>query len=248
MNIYSHYIGICTNFNCHIELWKSNLPFWEALACSRQQFTRKMVNFLSCRFFNTVKVIWRISRFTGEEGASGAPTCIISGTSGHASARNNGNNARRSCRYNSSSYFNAWVSKYLYIQSVHCHYFNVDCTSLIAKTKMKCNKVRVHESSGSAFDCRSRGSLLESYTGLTWIFQGTRNESPRLHSTKMWTGTLRGLCLCKLDIIGRRMLAALLGGLVTTFICFKTLLAAIYNDTCIWHHIKYLKYTNNIPA
>ena len=46
-------------------------------------------------------------------------------------------------------------------------------------------------SSGSAFDCRSRGSWVESYTGLTWISYGTRNESPRLHSTK----------ICKFDIV-----------------------------------------------
>ena len=58
-------------------------------------------------------------------------------------------------------------------------------------------------SSGSAFACRSRCPWFESYTGLTWIFQGTRNESPRLHSTKVWIGTLRRLCLCKLDIPGR---------------------------------------------
>ena len=52
------------------------------------------------------------------------------------------------------------------------------------------------------------GPWFESYTGLTWISQGTRNESPRLRSTKVWIGTLRGLCLCKLDIPGRHMLAA----------------------------------------
>ena len=61
-------------------------------------------------------------------------------------------------------------------------------------------------SSGSAFACRSRGPWFKSYTGRTWIFQDTRNESPRLYSTKVWIGTLRELCLCKLDIPGRRML------------------------------------------
>ena len=52
------------------------------------------------------------------------------------------------------------------------------------------------------------GPWFKSYTGLTWISQCPRNESPRLHSTNLWIGTLRRLCLCKLDIPGRRMLAA----------------------------------------
>ena len=50
-------------------------------------------------------------------------------------------------------------------------------------------------SSGSAFDCRSRGPLFESYTGLTWFSLGTRIESPR-RPAKVWIGTLRGWCLC----------------------------------------------------
>ena len=48
----------------------------------------------------------------------------------------------------------------------------------------------------------------DSYTGQTWISQGTRNESKRPNSTKMWFGTLRGLCLYKYDISWSRMLAA----------------------------------------
>ena len=39
--------------------------------------------------------------------------------------------------------------------------------------------------SGSVFNCRSGGSWFESYTGLTWISLGTRNESPRFNSTKV---------------------------------------------------------------
>ena len=62
--------------------------------------------------------------------------------------------------------------------------------------------------SGSTFDCRSRGPWFKDYTGLSGISQGTRNESPRLYSIKVWIGTLRGLCLCKFDTPGHRMLAA----------------------------------------
>ena len=40
-------------------------------------------------------------------------------------------------------------------------------------------------SRGSTFDCRTRSPWLHSYTGLTCISQGTRNKSPRLHSTKV---------------------------------------------------------------
>ena len=39
--------------------------------------------------------------------------------------------------------------------------------------------------SSSAFTCRSRGPWFESYIGLTWISLSTRNESPKLHSTKV---------------------------------------------------------------
>ena len=63
-------------------------------------------------------------------------------------------------------------------------------------------------SSGSEFDCRSRGSWFESYTGLTRIHLNTRNGSPRHLSTKVWFGILRGLCLCKFDILRHRMLTA----------------------------------------
>ena len=62
--------------------------------------------------------------------------------------------------------------------------------------------------SDSASDCMPRCPWLEYCTGLTWIYQSTRNESPRLHATKVWIGTQRGLCLCKLDISERRMLTA----------------------------------------
>ena len=41
---------------------------------------------------------------------------------------------------------------------------------------------RTYWASGSAFDCRSRGPWIESYTGLS---QDTRNESPKLHSTNV---------------------------------------------------------------
>ena len=37
---------------------------------------------------------------------------------------------------------------------------------------------------------------------------GHKKWISRLHSTKVWNGTLRGLCLCKFDIPGCRMLAA----------------------------------------
>ena len=60
----------------------------------------------------------------------------------------------------------------------------------------------VRWSSGNAFTCRSRGTWFKSYTAQPWISQGTRKESSRLHSTKVWIGTLRGLCLCKLDYPG----------------------------------------------
>ena len=55
---------------------------------------------------------------------------------------------------------------------------------------------------------KSRCPLFESYTGLKWISLSTRNDSPRLHSTKVWICTLRERCLWKLYIPGRRMLAA----------------------------------------
>ena len=57
-------------------------------------------------------------------------------------------------------------------------------------------------------DFRLRGLWFKSNTGLMWISQGTRNKSPRLHSNKVWIGTLRGLCLCMFDILGYSMLAA----------------------------------------
>ena len=57
-----------------------------------------------------------------------------------------------------------------------------------------------HRSSVSAFTCKSRGLWFESYTGLIWISLGTRNESLRLQSTKVWIGSLRGHCLCMFDI------------------------------------------------
>ena len=63
--------------------------------------------------------------------------------------------------------------------------------------------------SDSAFDWRSRGPKFESCAGLTWIISlGTENQSPSFQSTKVWSGTLRGLCLCKFDIAVRRNLAA----------------------------------------
>ena len=58
-------------------------------------------------------------------------------------------------------------------------------------------------SSGRPFNCRMKGALFESYTDLTWISLGTRNDSTRLHSTNMWIGTLRGFY-----IPGCRILAA----------------------------------------
>ena len=63
-------------------------------------------------------------------------------------------------------------------------------------------------SRGNMFDCRSRGPWFEYYTSLTWISLGTRNESPSLHSTKVWIGTLRRLYLCKFDIPGCHILSA----------------------------------------
>ena len=57
-----------------------------------------------------------------------------------------------------------------------------------------------------AFDWRSRGPWLESYAGLTEFLRA--QESPSLHSTKVWFRTPRGRCLCEFDIPGRRMLAA----------------------------------------
>ena len=54
---------------------------------------------------------------------------------------------------------------------------------------------RAHWSSGSTLNHRSRGLWSKSYTGPTWISLGTRNEFQRLHSTKVWIGTLRGHCL-----------------------------------------------------
>ena len=56
--------------------------------------------------------------------------------------------------------------------------------------------MEAHWSIGSAFVCRSRGPRFE-YTGLAWISQGTRNESPLDQGVN-----------CKLDIPGRSMLAA----------------------------------------
>ena len=59
--------------------------------------------------------------------------------------------------------------------------------------------------SGSVFAYGSRGPWFESYTGLILLW-AQKNKSLRLHSTKVWIGTLRGQCMCKFDIPGRRML------------------------------------------
>ena len=58
---------------------------------------------------------------------------------------------------------------------------------------MICCCIEAHWSSGSTFDCRSRGPWFRSYTGLMWISVGTGNESPRLHSTKVGIGTPRAV-------------------------------------------------------
>ena len=52
------------------------------------------------------------------------------------------------------------------------------------------------------------GPRFESYPSLTWIYLNTRNESPRLNSTKVWIGSLSGRCLCQFAISGSRLLAA----------------------------------------
>ena len=57
-------------------------------------------------------------------------------------------------------------------------------------------------------DCRTRDPWFRSYTGIMWISMGTKKKSLRLHSTKVWICTLRGWCLWKFEIPGRRMFAA----------------------------------------
>ena len=97
-------------------------------------------------------------------------------------------------------------------QDLQVHYFKLDHHSLMTLTfdvkYLSFCSIGARWSSGSAFACRSIDPWFESYTGLKWISLGTWNESPRLHSTKVWIDTLRGLCLCKLDMPERRILAA----------------------------------------
>ena len=50
--------------------------------------------------------------------------------------------------------------------------------------------IRTRWSIGCAFDDSSRGPLVESYPGLTWISLCTRNESQRFHATNAWIGSV----------------------------------------------------------
>ena len=55
-----------------------------------------------------------------------------------------------------------------------------------------------------AFDYRSKCHWFESI----YNFSDKRNGSPRIHLAKEWIGTMRGRCLCKFDILRRRIMDA----------------------------------------
>ena len=79
---------------------------------------------------------------------------------------------------------------------------NIEKCILVQKQVVLIAKVVLISSVHYSVPLQIERSVVRIYTGLTRISQGTRKESPRLHSTEMWIGTLRGLCLFKLDIPG----------------------------------------------